>query len=513
MSDLAELVVRIKADSSALERELKRASSIATREVGAMDKAFRSLKSQLIGLVPALSVAAFVNFARNATIAADRLNDLSDRTGIAATTLSAFDLPLKLAGSSADEFASSITRMNNAIGEAANNSAAAEKFTDIGLSIQDLMAMSPEQQFTAIAKALSDIDNQAEFTNKGMAIFGRQFASMSKFIRQAGDDIDSFVKKQQELGNAFTAEELKMVGEFWDGIDIGVRKAEVAIIRLINAWAKLNRLWGGDAEWDMQNKVRAAVFEDERQKAIREGRPFNEAEFRKKAYEVAGRVTAAKPDVIDISTYGEKPKSGVRSASGGSSSAEKLVKKQAEFNAHLEDYQKATEEADRATEELSNTLKSKLSGSLTDAIFDAENAGDAFLRLGDSIARSIFEKAVAQPFSNGIVDAVGSSGIFSGIGSFLGDLLPSFDVGSYNVPGDMMANIHKGEMIIPAKQADQIRSGGSSGVTVVQNNSFQSGVTRAELQSVLPQVAAAAKNAVFDEIQRGGSASKLVGVR
>lgn len=40
--------------------------------------------------------------------------------------------------------------------------------------------------------------------------------------------------------------------------------------------------------------------------------------------------------------------------------------------------------------------------------------------------------------------------------------MASFDVGSYSVPNDMVAKIHQGEMIIPAAQAAQIRSGGAS---------------------------------------------------
>ncbi len=39
----------------------------------------------------------------------------------------------------------------------------------------------------------------------------------------------------------------------------------------------------------------------------------------------------------------------------------------------------------------------------------------------------------------------------------------SFDVGSYNVPSDMLANIHQGEMIIPKPFADSIRGGGGLG--------------------------------------------------
>jgi len=50
--------------------------------------------------------------------------------------------------------------------------------------------------------------------------------------------------------------------------------------------------------------------------------------------------------------------------------------------------------------------------------------------------------------------------------------LPSFAVGSLNVPKDMTANIHKGEMIIPKPFAESVRSGeatvggGSGGINI-----------------------------------------------
>ncbi|MDE3016289.1 MAG: hypothetical protein KGI29_05125, partial [Pseudomonadota bacterium] len=51
----------------------------------------------------------------------------------------------------------------------------------------------------------------------------------------------------------------------------------------------------------------------------------------------------------------------------------------------------------------------------------------------------------------------GGGGIFGSLLSFL----PAFDVGSSNVPRDMVAQIHQGEMIVPAAHASDIRSGQS----------------------------------------------------
>lgn len=48
--------------------------------------------------------------------------------------------------------------------------------------------------------------------------------------------------------------------------------------------------------------------------------------------------------------------------------------------------------------------------------------------------------------------------MFSGLSSWFSSLL-SFDVGTDRVPHDMVAQIHKDEMIIPASEANMIRSG------------------------------------------------------
>lgn len=58
--------------------------------------------------------------------------------------------------------------------------------------------------------------------------------------------------------------------------------------------------------------------------------------------------------------------------------------------------------------------------------------------------------------------------------------LPSFDVGSPYVPRDMVAKVHEGEMIIPRRQADAMRSGsgGGQGVRLV-------GVTESDIADMI----------------------------
>ena len=70
-----------------------------------------------------------------------------------------------------------------------------------------------------------------------------------------------------------------------------------------------------------------------------------------------------------------------------------------------------------------------------------------------NLGRAAFDAFMG--FITGIPGAVGD--VLGGIGDFVGGLIPSFDVGTDYVPKDMLAMVHKGEMIVPAEEAAAIR--------------------------------------------------------
>ena len=74
--------------------------------------------------------------------------------------------------------------------------------------------------------------------------------------------------------------------------------------------------------------------------------------------------------------------------------------------------------------------------------------------------------------------------------------------GGLDGKGGFMAMMHPRETVVDHTK------GQGGGITVIQNNTFQSGVTRSEVSALLPRMVEASKAAVLDAKRQGGSYGK-----
>ncbi|MDG1315234.1 MAG: hypothetical protein P8P29_06910 [Flavobacteriaceae bacterium] len=138
---------------------------------------------------------------------------------------------------------------------------------------------------------------------------------------------------------------------------------------------------------------------------------------------------------------------------------------------------------------------------------------DNFKAMASAIIKDLYRVLVVQRLVSGITGALGLSApttslrpVMRPIGAASGR---SVTAGQQYMTGE-----HGRELFVPkvngrvlsAAQTNNASSGPSGeSVTVIQNNTFGSGVTRAEVSSLLPRMVEATKQAVLDEKLRGGS--------
>jgi len=160
-----------------------------------------------------------------------------------------------------------------------------------------------------------------------------------------------------------------------------------------------------------------------------------------------------------------------------------------------------------------------LENSLLDLAKGTKSASEAFKSMANSIVDDITRMAIKQqitgPLSGMLNTAIGSmftpatgfNGAFGGDMSFAGGGFTGRGARSGGVDGKggFPAVLHPNETVVDHTKGQQ-----TGGASVVQNFNITTGVqqtVRAEIMNMMPQIAEAAKAAVADGKQRGGSYS------
>lgn len=148
-----------------------------------------------------------------------------------------------------------------------------------------------------------------------------------------------------------------------------------------------------------------------------------------------------------------------------------LLEQQEQKLSDLEKTQKEAQKADERRQQAITQLGYAFESAFEDAIINGGKLSDVLNALLQDIIRLIVRTQITAPLIEGLFgSSSGGGGGGGGIGGLLSSFLPSFDVGTDRVPRDMIAKIHKDEMIIPADEANAMRNGGGGNVSVKVNN-------------------------------------------
>ena len=163
---------------------------------------------------------------------------------------------------------------------------------------------------------------------------------------------------------------------------------------------------------------------------------------------------------------------------------------------------------------VASTIETGFEDAFMSLLDGTASAKDAFRSMARQIIAELYRVLVVQR----LVGAFGTSSTAgSGILGALGNAFPALKgaaSGSYVQAGQAtVVGEHGRELFVPpvngrilnAAQAQNMANGNGGGVTVIQNNTFGSGVSRAEIQQMLPKIVETTKAAVFDAQRRSVS--------
>lgn len=165
------------------------------------------------GLTAALTGGGFIAAVKSAADAADRLDELSERTGVAVESLNGLDYAIKLSGGSTDELEKGLQSLNKKLSEVA----AGDKSTAALFKSLRINATSAEEALLQLADVFPQMSKQDQ-VRIGTELLGKSYAALVPLLAQGRAELQGMVEEGQRL-NPITAQMAREAAQFNDNLD------------------------------------------------------------------------------------------------------------------------------------------------------------------------------------------------------------------------------------------------------------------------------------------------------
>jgi hypothetical protein len=559
-TNVGDLVVRIKADATQLESSLKSATQTTQQSANTMAASLTEVKSAMEALLPAFSAVALIEFGKSAIDSAENLTHMADRIGFTVQTLSALQPTLEKNGSSVDEFATSVNFLNRNLGLAASGNAPQliAKFDQIGLSVTKLMALNPEQRFFAVAQALGQNKDQASLASDAFLLMGRGVAGLLPTLKETGGDFDEVIKKAQDLGQVITPDKEQQIRAFesaWVDMVTQMKVSMLDVMPVLNLYlAGIKAIISLPDEAEKAGEaIGNALKGNPNVSSVRPATVTTathdpsaiaaalKAQGIPQANPAAGTNSSAHPEGQakdpSVDAYITQLK---EEAKASDESSKALFVKRAELEANtkaesdfanqlrstksltddelqqvddaaaaLYDHKQALEENKKMGDELTTTLDK--------IVMNFKDMKSAIKDLLDSIAQDILKTDITGPLGQSISGLLPTLFSSNSVKNGLGPILGFAGGGDPPVGVPSMVGENGPELFVPRQAGTIVPNGaGGSSVIVQQSFNFQPGLAEtvnAALLNAMPGFMAATHASVFQAMQKGGSESRIAGLR
>ena len=150
---------------------------------------------------------------------ADEYLTQSAITSVPVEMLQAWEYAAQFVDVSADTITGSMTKITQAMGDAAGGSEEAQKkFADLGVSITDSEGQlrSAQDVFSDVIDALGGIENQTERDAAAMALMGKSAQDLNPLINAGSEALNEYAKEAEDLGYVLDESQIKTLAEVDD---------------------------------------------------------------------------------------------------------------------------------------------------------------------------------------------------------------------------------------------------------------------------------------------------------
>jgi len=185
---------------------------------GAINKHKKAIGVAMIGMGVAAIGAAAASIKAFADMG-DEVQKMALRTDFSTEALSELRHAAEISGADLGTLEKGVKKMSKTIVDADEGMATyIRSFDRIGLSAQELMELSPEEQFNKITMAIADLESPTLKAATAQDIFGRAGTALLPLLAEGADGIAELRQEAHKLGIVFDQEAANKAAEFNDSL-------------------------------------------------------------------------------------------------------------------------------------------------------------------------------------------------------------------------------------------------------------------------------------------------------
>ena len=498
----------------------------------------------------------------------DSLDKTASKIGVTTQALTKMRFAAGLTGVATTTMDMALQRFTRRTAEAARGTGEAKgALQKLGLDATELIKMPLEERMLALSDAFSQQTNEAEKLALAFKLFDSEGAALVNTLKLGRDGLKEMFKEAESLGIVLSTTAVKGIVKAKDAISklftlfSGVRdQMTAALAPALEKIANLFRVKIVEAIEKADGSIEKFAQETVKKVIVAVGtmvekigasltamlQSFNDffaafsgsriggwLGFTEKVdnfftNDLGGRISDQGKKIRE---WGESMDFMAGSAANGSVSLEPQIDIFKRWGEALTEVTGQFPSLDVGMRKVANTASSAMTKGFTDAITGAEKFSDAMKKMAKSVIDSLIEMLVQYYITQQIFGAItsmfptGNKSLTNGSSNMQGNLdAANAAIGSKAIGGSVQAgqNYMVGErgaeMFVPNQSGAIIPNdklgGGGGGVVVNQTINITTGIqstVRAEIASLMPQIAQAAKGAVVDARSRGGNFSKAMG--
>lgn len=263
MTDIAKLTVQFEAETAKFRKQLEQNNRSLEKFRGDVNKKLGFIRQSFaVGLGVGLAdgfkraLASIPQFITQSIGQADAIQKLNQRIGASTEALSQYKYIADLTGVSFQTLTTGWQRMTRRIAEAAQGTGEARNaLAELGLDVQRLNQLAPEEQFEVLADAISAVKNPADQVRLAMKLFDSEGVALLQTMQGGSEAMRAMRDEADKLGLTLDQDTADAAARANDAMTKLGKASEAAGIVLINA---LGPAIESVANW-LQNDLPGAV--------------------------------------------------------------------------------------------------------------------------------------------------------------------------------------------------------------------------------------------------------------